>query len=566
MQNKSRANMDGMFQHRYPRHIASYNMSKNHFSCLVRRSLSAPAMITHDKQIRCLKPAHTTSSELSVVTWNIAAPNSNPFEFWATHGDSNYNLLMATVHKCLEHPEEQDVQVSDVFTESMFQEFRKEIISNGLSNLDSLDQAWTSDLKSRKIISEFLKDTSFGEKRLISMPDRISSSIKTSTGKELFRPSPITASLEPIDNVAMWWSLWKKYMFATAPVVRGKLKESVFALLEPIPRTKYPALSDEEEAISIPLQALCMAIFDAIFTHLLQVVASSTWQPLKRSLCKQLYENKAASCVAVLTTHYANADIIFIQEADEAFAARAGVCLSHEVLRPAGADGRRAQMSLVLARRGFFADGSARDVSEEAVRRVDPHCVERGDLCAVEVAASDGGAKYLLASFHGDSAGRSTAPALAALDALHADVFPGHILVVGLDANTSAAAGRLGHDDMSALLAGRGLASCWSGRNLAELWTTFSARTSLQPQLHKAVGPGRVLDPCHRQLKDWILFRDSQVPARRRGSAARVPTQPSIRLRRAPTQVPARLRVPDLAPSSSARPVCNDTAFPLATS
>ena len=32
---------------------------------------------------------------LRVATWNIAAINNNPFEYWITHDDADYNRLAA---------------------------------------------------------------------------------------------------------------------------------------------------------------------------------------------------------------------------------------------------------------------------------------------------------------------------------------------------------------------------------------------------------------------------------------------------------------------------------------
>jgi hypothetical protein len=395
----------------------------------------------------------------------------------------------------------------------MFAELEYEMSQQGIAQLDDLNRIWATDLACRKLITGFLKDKALGEKRLISMPDRITSSIKTPCGQELFRPSPITASLDPIDDVASWWAQWKSFMFHTPPIVRGETKPSVVSLLEPIPRAKYPALSPHEEAASVPLQALCLALFDAAFTHLLAHLAPATWQPLKRSLRAAHCDNKAAACVGLLAARHAAADVIFAQEASEAFAARAGVSLDHLVLRPARADARRAQLSLILARRGRFASGSARDLSAEVARRMRPRCAEPGDLCVFTLhEAPDPAApaaaprRFLLASFHGDSAGRSTAPALAALDALAAERFPDHLLLVGLDANTGGAGAGL-----DPLLAERGLASCWAGRPAADLWTTATARTALQPQLHKAAPPGAARDPRRRALKDWLLFRPAQL-------------------------------------------------------
>ncbi len=281
---------------------------------------------------------------------------------------------------------------------------------------------------------------------------------------------------------------------------------NVFALLHKIPRSKYPALTEAEEAASHALQTLCLALFDAAFTYLLFTIAPETWQPLKRSLHTALFANKAASCISILQAQYRAADVIFVQEASDAFAARAGACLDHHVLRPAGADGRRRQTSLILARRGLFDLATASDVTDEVLRGLDRPCAQPGDLCAYAVAA--GRRRFLLASFHGDSDGRSTAPALSALARLAAERYPDHVFLLGIDANTP------GDGDLPPLLHALGLSSCWEGHDLRGLWTAFSARTPLQPQLHKAVGPAGVLDRRHRRLKDWIVFRSAQLAPR----------------------------------------------------
>ena len=36
-------------------------------------------------------------STINVATWNVAAINNNPFEYWITHSDEEYNALMDAV-------------------------------------------------------------------------------------------------------------------------------------------------------------------------------------------------------------------------------------------------------------------------------------------------------------------------------------------------------------------------------------------------------------------------------------------------------------------------------------
>ena len=352
-------------------------------------------------------------------------------------------------------------------------------------------------------------------------------------------------------------------MFHTAVLSRGSRVPSAYALLEVLPRPKYPALSAEEEAASVELQALCMAVFDAVLARILFAVAPLTWQPLRRALHAAHFADKPARCVSILRDRYAAADVIFIQEASEAFAARAGACLRHAVLRPGRVDGRRSQLSLILLSTAAFDPASARDVSGEATGRLPPRCAAEEDLCVFEAIHRRAG-PCLLASFHGDSDGRTAAPVLAALHALARERFPRHLLLLGIDANTAhrpdapphgpaapaspiaistkpvalaeeARAG-LGVGEFADFLAERGLASCWGRRGeLGGVWTTFSARTHLQPQGHKAVGPAAAGGAEHRRLRDWVVFPAGRAaaagPAERdntgRGALAEVRTVPS---------------------------------------
>ncbi len=326
-------------------------------------------------------------------------------------------------------------------------------------------------------------------------------------------------------DVHTWWSLWKAYMFNTEVEVGGRRFANVLAMLEIIPRAKYPALSEEEELSSIPLQAFCLALFDAVLTHLLSRVAPHTWQPVRRALHKALFEDKVASSIAILRARYAHADVIFIQEAAEDFAARAAQGLpDHFLLRSAGADGRRPQLSLILVHRAVFAIASAVDVTARVVAKLPPRSVAPGDLCAFLLRPRGRGPPHLLASFHGDSDGHCTAPALAALCAAARELAPGHVLLVGLDANapaeqphpaapqplaTSAA------PSFAAVLTDLGLSSCWDGAcDRAGLWTSFRARTALQPQLHKAVPPAAARGRRHLRLRDWIVFAGARLAVR----------------------------------------------------
>ena len=57
--------------------------------------------------------------KLQIASWNVAAINNNPFEYWITYNEP-YEKLMSDVEVFLEAPGDRDVPVSHVFDESMF--------------------------------------------------------------------------------------------------------------------------------------------------------------------------------------------------------------------------------------------------------------------------------------------------------------------------------------------------------------------------------------------------------------------------------------------------------------
>ena len=107
--------------------------------------------------------------------------------------------------------------------------------------------------------------------------------------------------------------------------VNAELKELVCNTLESngmlgkIKRSKYPAITMAEEAVSLPLQTLAGAIFDAILVHMMQNVAQDTLQPLRTQLCEALNRKKDSRTLDILDQKYSDADIVFVQEAASSF-------------------------------------------------------------------------------------------------------------------------------------------------------------------------------------------------------------------------------------------------------
>ena len=69
---------------------------------------------------------------------------------------------------------------------------------------------------------------------------------------------------------------------------KGPVSKRPYQLIKPIPRAKYPALTEAEELISVPLQTLCQAIFDAVLVYILNDVH------IQRHLASQRDETRDA--------------------------------------------------------------------------------------------------------------------------------------------------------------------------------------------------------------------------------------------------------------------------------
>jgi hypothetical protein len=259
------------------------------------------------------------------ASWNIAAVNNNPFEYWITSSDPDYNVLMRRVQEFIED-KDNDVKINTVFTGSMFMELVGELGFLKISGCDELKKFWDDDYSQRMAIKGFLKDKTIGVKRLASMPDRITNTINLKNGNVCTRPTAINAyNAGPLESLELWWIQWKSFMFHTPLEIFSESDKSgaeaqlVCSLITPILRGKYPAITPEEQAISIPLQILCLAILDSIFVNILNSVAPGVWEAVRRRLCDALIVNKYPKICGIIASSYQRHEIIFIQEAAAVF-------------------------------------------------------------------------------------------------------------------------------------------------------------------------------------------------------------------------------------------------------
>jgi len=437
--------------------------------------------------------------QLQVATWNIAAINNNPFEYWITYDENpEYEILMTKIEKFLESPGDKDVPVSAVFTEDMFSDLEKRMDGAGW---DSVRSYWDNDYKKRPIVSKFMKDKLLGSKRLASMPDRITNTINVVGSDEpVCRPTVINMYDGDLSNLQLWWAAWVEFMF-DKPLTIQKKDETVtdppYKMLQPIKKSKYPDITTEEEAVSLPLQTMCGAIFDAILVHMMNTLSEpAAWQSLKKTMVENLNRLKVPHTLDILETVYFDSDIVTLQEVSASFidqARKRSLGQQFWIVSPGDLDSVRDQNSVIFLRKETFPAGPSAEITaivENSFEEGVEVPIAKGDILAITATDRDG-IPFVITSFHGDTNGLATKPVLSAImKAMSMDSsLITHKLIFGLDANTYEKAKPGKQQDVREWgehYVSYDLTSCWGDTPNPSNYTTFNSRTYLQPQLNKA--------------------------------------------------------------------------------
>lgn len=464
-----------------------------------------------------------STKTVRALTWNMAAINNNPFEYWITNTDPKYNALMAGVSEFIKNPSEKDVTVGEVFTDDMFSELEALMRAADWKYVDETKVKWLAEFKGRRIISQFIKDDLIGKKRLVSMPDRITNTLSDAVGADILRPTVINCYSQDLSDQKVWWEHWKRFMFVDpVQLSSDKPPALVSSMLAPIKKSKYPAIAEDEERMSIPLQTLNLAIFDAILVHMLNTV-SADWNGIRDTICTKLNRKKTERTIEILTTTYKEYDIQFLQEVGSSFIKGAAksddVRALYDMHVPAKLDTKRDQNSIILLGKNKYK--SAVEVTSRVIalyNSKNPDAklpVVDGDLYAMTVEKVDNAnnqlrnyGKYLLASFHGDTNGLATKAVVTAVQDFASQQLPDHKLLFGMDANTYARPEKdqQGVTDFAKWYTERHLNTCYGPTPNPFNFTTFHARTYLQPQLNKAITFEEKDVKGDKNPKDFVLF------------------------------------------------------------
>lgn len=357
-----------------------------------------------------------------------------------------------------------------------------------------------------------------GLKRLASMPDRVSNTINVIDGEPVFRPTVINMYDGDLSSLDKWWDVWEKFMFDDKlKIKRDQDPQAVYQLLKPIKKSKYPAITEEEEKDSLPLQTMCGAIFDAILVHMMNTVSEpDIWQGLKRTMVEALNKKKIPHTLEIMDKQYGESDIITLQEVSSSFIdeARAGpLGTKFHIVAPEALDAVRDQNSVIFLSKKTFPGGHTKEITK-LVEGAFPEGVDvpvaNGDILAI-TATSSHNVPFVIAAFHGDTNGLATIPVVDAMvKAMGNDKeLVSHRLIFGLDANTYEHAKPGKQQDVLEFAESyneHGLTSCWGDTPNPANYTTYNARTYLQPQLNKACKRDEKRSKGDVNPKDFILF------------------------------------------------------------
>ena len=416
-----------------------------------------------------------TGKTVKAATWNVAAINNNPFEYWISDGGPEYEALVSGFSKVVEAPTaQQNLMVQEIFTAEMEEELFAMMKAAGWKKVDVVRQRYRDDIAKRTIISDFLLDKVIGKKRLISMFDRVTNTISLSTGETVYRPSAVNCYEGSLKKVKVWWKEWLGFVFLNKMPLPGRRGQPattklVRDTLVPITRAKYPAISEEESLASIPLQTLHGAIFDTIVTYILNTLDPS-WETIRSKMCSALNRGKVKRTVQILEQTYADSDVIFLQEVGPSLVKNLRELSLFRnrftLITPERFDNDRSQNSVMLLRDDVW--GGHEEVTHTVLSSGDAKRVggvSPGDLLAVSVTHKPTGETYLLASFHGDTDGLMTIPVT---EAVHAAA--GHRKIIfGLDANTHERGdvSKQGVSEFGAFFVAKDLSSSWG------MWLAF---------------------------------------------------------------------------------------------
>jgi|MDSW01.1.fsa_nt_gb hypothetical protein len=96
--------------------------------------------------------------KLRVATWNVAAVNNNPFEYYVDHDDPAYFRMLRCVEELIDSPGDRDVMLGTLINDAMFADLCRELEIARFAHVDAARECWARDLKKRRcVLAELLR-------------------------------------------------------------------------------------------------------------------------------------------------------------------------------------------------------------------------------------------------------------------------------------------------------------------------------------------------------------------------------------------------------------------------
>jgi hypothetical protein len=212
------------------------------------------------------------------TTWNLAAINNNPFEYYSSASVASPNTASSTrngsdddgkggyattydgfmigVEKRLVGDAESPSMTS-VLTGEMLDDLERRVgAMDGVSGESARRcRDYYEERANGKTCAEFLRDVELGAKRLCSMPDRVTNTVfgeivgvgKGESDGRVCRPTVSNCYEGRFRDETEWWAAWMERFFDVRVRSVDGTEATMAERLVPIKRAKYPAVSEEEE-------------------------------------------------------------------------------------------------------------------------------------------------------------------------------------------------------------------------------------------------------------------------------------------------------------------------------
>jgi hypothetical protein len=446
------------------------------------------------------------ADELVFATLNCNSVRQNPFTPHAEQAPENaaaWDRLLTTADNC-------ETPLSKVFTDAIWARLIKECADRGIPS----DTAAADLVRHEATVGTgVLRNPEIGKKRLISLPERLTSAI-TDIDR---RPAATNLSTGweelPLDGYV---DLWFDFMFGNA----------AHKLLGRIP-DKYDAVTPAERAFSVWWQLFYLLAFDLATWHMLKVSDAAELRKRLIPAVLSAEEDVFRVITAMLAT---GVQVFALNEASRSLYRRLFDAHgdTHHVICATEGNVKQVQHSILMIDRTVGAP-------VEVVMAGSEH------LMVHVVGPKPKAASYLLSAYHGESSGKGTAAAIATIRERAARRGAARV-VAGIDANCSITGNKSkipADDVVKACIASQFVAVPKPGD--LGYTTVWGIPTTFNPQGHKGVKLSELKGVPGADQRDFVLvdvdgvvesvavIASAEDVARHEGPAVGVVTLPSAK-------------------------------------